>query len=330
MSAPKIEKLTPSQEAVMPVYLQKWRKIAFSTERIDRDQATEAVKAAYNLIGKQAPFVLFFDSPDTALRELETKLENELWTSQLPDFNELWIILYNLIDKQLNDQLLDLDVYQIKNALKFKLKVPSYYYNNPEWWAINSCLIDFCLNVLNCDGDQKQWKTLQLLIENCGWMFPYEKICYVCDRPIKLAFDRQQRLHAEGEPAIEFADGFSLYAYRGVRLPKKYEKLHPNQWQPKWVLEEDNAELRRVLIQGIGYARLYQQLQGIELDSWQEYTLLKIDNNIDEEAVHLLKMTCPSTAHIHVLRVPPDITSAREAIRWVNWGIDPDEFYVQT
>jgi len=28
--------------------------------------------------------------------------------------------------------------------------------------------------------------------------------------------------------------------------------------------------------------------------------------------------------------VPPNISSAREAIRWVNWGIDPLEFAVQT
>lgn len=38
----------------------------------------------------------------------------------------------------------------------------------------------------------------------------------------------------------------------------------------------------------------------------------------------------PSTEHIHVLRVPRDIRSAREAIRWVNWGIDPEEFSIQT
>ncbi|MFN6560208.1 MAG: hypothetical protein RMY28_010405 [Nostoc sp. ChiSLP01] len=41
-------------------------------------------------------------------------------------------------------------------------------------------------------------------------------------------------------------------------------------------------------------------------------------------------MTCPSTEFIHVLRVPPNINSAREAIRWVNWGVGADEFGVQT
>jgi len=71
-------------------------------------------------------------------------------------------------------------------------------------------------------------------------------------------------------------------------------------------------------------------LQVEELDSWQEYTLLKIGNDVDVEPIHLLKMTCPSTGFIHALRVPPDLTSARKAIAWVNWGIDPGEFSVQT
>lgn len=88
--------------------------------------------------------------------------------------------------------------------------------------------------------------------------------------------------------------------------------------------------MKRVLIQGIGYARICQELQAAALDTWQEYTLLKIDNNVDVEPVYLLKMTGPSTGFIHALRVPPDVNSARKAIRWVNWGIDPEEFSVQT
>ncbi|MEH1970355.1 MAG: hypothetical protein V7K91_28410 [Nostoc sp.] len=71
-------------------------------------------------------------------------------------------------------------------------------------------------------------------------------------------------------------------------------------------------------------------MQAIELDSWAEYTLLKIDADVDEESIYLLKMTCPSTGFIHALRVPPNTNSAREAIRWVNWEIDPEEFSVQT
>jgi leucine-rich repeat protein SHOC2 len=68
--------------------------------------------------------------------------------------------------------------------------------------------------------------------------------------------------------------------------------------------------------------------------------LLKI-NNIERvydedsypdgtEPIVLLKMTCPSTQHIHILRVPPEMASAEAAITWINHGIHPDEFAVQT
>lgn len=189
--------------------------------------------------------------------------------------------------------------------------------------------IDFCISVLNCSYDERQWEALQGLVRECGLVVQLENTCLVCDRPRVLCFDSRHRLHAEGTPAIEYADGYSIYAYEGVRLPKKYE-LPPEQWQANWLLEEKNAELRRVLIQGIGYDRLCQELEVVELDSWREYSLLRIDSQVDVEPIYLLKMICPSTAHIHATRVPPEITTAREAIRWVNWGTDPEDFSAES
>jgi hypothetical protein len=55
-----------------------------------------------------------------------------------------------------------------------------------------------------------------------------------------------------------------------------------------------------------------------------------IDTEADEEPIHLLKMPCPSTGHIHTLPVSPDLTFARDAIRWVNWDVDPEAFAVET
>jgi Leucine-rich repeat (LRR) protein len=114
-----------------------------------------------------------------------------------------------------------------------------------------------------------------------------------------------------------------------VEIPRKYW-TDLSQWKAEWLLTEKNAEIRRLLIQQIGYDRICEELQTIELDNWREYTLLKIDVQVDIEPIHLLKMTCPSTNHIYALRVPPDLTSARAAICWVNWDIDPENFAVET
>jgi leucine-rich repeat protein SHOC2 len=136
--------------------------------------------------------------------------------------------------------------------------------------------------------------------------------------------------------------------FLGVELPERYW-IELSQWQPQWLLDEENTEIRRALIEYIGYDRICQELQAVTIDSWREYTLLKIDRIepifedihegmpidprivvVDLEPMVLLKMTCPSTAHIHILRVPPEMTRAEVAITWVNHGIHPDEFAIQT
>ena len=141
---------------------------------------------------------------------------------------------------------------------------------------------------------------------------------------------QDDRLHADGKPAVQWSDWECYYFWRGTEIPQKYGAVLYLEWRSQWILKEPNAELRRVLIQGIGCDRIVQELEAVELDTWREYSLLKIQAEIDVEPIHLLKMTCPSTNRIHVLRVPPYRTSAREAIRWVNWEIDPEAFVVET
>ena len=65
-----MKKLTPEQEALIPVYRDKWRQIALSTERIDRAKAESAIKAAYIANGKPEPEVEFFSSPCVVWKSL--------------------------------------------------------------------------------------------------------------------------------------------------------------------------------------------------------------------------------------------------------------------
>jgi leucine-rich repeat protein SHOC2 len=136
-------------------------------------------------------------------------------------------------------------------------------------------------------------------------------------------------------PRLEYV--WFLDAY----LPRRYW-IELKQWKTQWLLDEDNAEIRRALIKQLGYEKICKELNAINLDNWREYSLLKIDGVeaiydedkaeqiLDREPMVLLKMTCPSTQHIHILRVPPETTSAEVAITWANHGIHPDEFAVQT
>ncbi|OUL37047.1 hypothetical protein BV372_04385 [Nostoc sp. T09] len=418
MTTRKIETLTEEQENLIPVYLEKWKKIALSTAKIDRTQLSKALKQTYVLMDFPEPEIIFYDSlyeivqtrrifthiqciygneyqPKTGIfseylsrrllsylcnaienitfKDLGDKLQQylncELYEVFVDEFglniyaaisqirsqisNEIsgkqnqicetfrqsadkWDLpLWLLIDKEPDNPELS-RVWHEWNHLSQQEEILLVIDGNKDYWielgqwCESACLYDFCINILNCEYDAREWEILQIIAQNGGWVLPSEKMIIVCDRPTKFSFDEQLRLHSEAEPAVQFSDGYSLYASHGVTLPEKYGILHPNQWSAKWLLEEDNAELRRVLIQGIGYSRLLEELQAKELDYYQGYTLIKIDADVDEEPIFLLKMICPSTEFIHVLRVPPDMKSAQEAIRWVNWGIDPLDFAVQT
>ena len=343
------------------------KRLSFSTKPIDAQKATEAIKVAYAAIGLEQPEVIICSSPRDADLQIFNLLKHDHsqncsdeWDSNRLGKKLHWEWMspsivgefasplvwqhefYGMtIDSEADSTLSSLinewvDSYvrsqrmmgNVVPAHSFDLKYPE----TPTTLFKNIYLTELYISSLGVNVSQKAQEILRcqnLLFEHCGFIFPFEKICVACDRPRHLGFDNQNRLHAEGKPAIEFADGWNFYYYHGVRLPDNYGKVHPNQWQSQWLLSEDNAELRRVLIQGIGYDRIIQELSAQQIDSWQEYSLLTIDN-ADVEPIYLLKMTCPSTGLIHTLRVPPDLTSAREAIRWVNGGIDPEEFSVQT
>ena len=335
------------------------KRLTLSTRPIDGQKATEAVKVAYAAIGLEQPEVIICSSPrDVCLQifnlfkhdhnRLGKKLEWK-WKWMSPsivgEFASPGVWKYELarmtieseVDSTMSSLMYEL-VCEYERSELTKGNVFPYhllslkYPETPTNLFKEIYLTEWYISSLGVNISEKAQEILRsqkLLFEDCGLIFPFEKICAVCDRPRHISFDSQNRLHAEGEPAIEFADGWNFYYYHGVKLPENYGQLHPSQWQSQWLLRERNAELRRVLIQGIGYDRICQELAAKQIDSWQEYALLKIDN-ADVEPICLLKMTCPSTGFIHALRVPPNLTSAREAIRWVNWDIDAEEFSVQT
>lgn len=271
--------------------------------------------------------------------DLQIELESFTWSRhlrhQLKQQSRTFVNLKQKLRTEVGEDLSDRLWQQFWEQLE-QLLLPhdplleDFMFISPNEWIRDVAMwSDYLTSIQKCTYDRSKWQILQDLVTHCGCIFPFEKICIVCDRPTVLNHDDRWRLHGEGKPAIQFADGYSLYAYHGVMLPEAYQ-ISPQHWRSEWLLREKNAELRRVLIQGIGYDRLCQELQAEVLDTWREYTLLNIEADIDTEPICLLKMTCPSTAHIHALRVPPYTTSARTAIRWVNWDTDPEEFVLQT
>lgn len=273
-----------------------------------------------------------YEMPLTARIEhqLEQQIHDEL-SEQLPSAIQATIQNHTALRQwEVRSQLLAIDRPIERQWTQRTTSNRLFYAAQPTALAMSS--LDFLISELEYSHSVATWQVLKQLMQACSWIVPFKNVCLVCDRPTHLLFDSVWQLHGDGEPAIAFSDQFVVYAYHGVVLPERYGAVPSAQWQVQWLIDEPNAEIRRILIQRIGYAKLCQALNWVVIDTWGEYTLLKIEHDIfyDSEPVHLLQMICPSTGHLHVRRVPPDLTSARDAVCWINWGIAPEEFLVQT
>jgi hypothetical protein len=82
----------------------------------------------------------------------------------------------------------------------------------------------------------------------CGVSFLYPGFAFISDRPERVSFDAARRLDAADGPALRYRDGYSVYAWRGQRIPAEYiEQRHTR--TAAEVLSEQNAEMRRVLME---------------------------------------------------------------------------------
>ena len=185
--------------------------------------------------------------------------------------------------------------------------------------------LDFAISVLNYPHLSKKWAALQGLAKHCGWIFAVDNVCIVCDRPTRMLVDEANQLHGEGEPALQFADGFTIYAHHGTPLPEHYGNIHPNQWQAQWILDEKNKSLKKILIKTIGAVRICQELSLLEVDTLENYTLLKIENSGSKET-YILRKTSLESDEIHAVFIPWHIQSLQSAMQYAENHYSYEDF----
>lgn len=129
------------------------------------------------------------------------------------------------------------------------------------------------------------------------------------------------RRHREDGPAVETVHGTIWYFWRGVRVPE-HVILDPRSRQPKEILKEVNAEVRRAWMEAYGLDDFILDLKPVVLheNKQKEMTLLKVEIPNDEALVMVrVKNSTPEPdGHykFYMLRVPPTMKTAEEAVAW--------------
>lgn len=172
-------------------------------------------------------------------------------------------------------------------------------------------------------------ETLRGLLDltSAGPWWAYENAFFVSDRFLEVR--RREGLPHSPEwietPAYLFRDGWAVYAREGMLLPRQIID-DPSTLTVRRIRNERNTELRRVLIEYMGYERFMQESRA-QLRSTDEYGKLWTIPNESFRVVEVKNSTPEPDGSIHryFLRVPQHVTTPHQAVAWT-FNLQADEY----
>jgi hypothetical protein len=166
------------------------------------------------------------------------------------------------------------------------------------------------------------------LTQSCGWWWPFKGLCVLTERPTCLERDEEGRLHSTSGPALAYPDGWSIYAWHGVRVAEAVI-LRPESITVRQIQRETNAEIRRALLERYGFERYILDGGGQPIHTDNSGTLYRLDlPGAGPQFMVCVTNSTPEadgTFKRYVLRVPPTVTTAREAVAWT-FGMKEEDY----
>ncbi|HEY4027211.1 MAG TPA: hypothetical protein VGO86_12340 [Candidatus Dormibacteraeota bacterium] len=204
------------------------------------------------------------------------------------------------------------------------LHAPAGDYATPDWLATYDFFGRACgvRAVERLDG-------LMEVARAAGWCWwPHRSAVLLSDRPEALHLDERGRLHHARGPAVAYPDGWAIWAWHGVPVSRPVIE-NPDSLAVRDVLAEADVEVRRVMMERIGHERLLRDGGARRVSEDEAGILWRLDLEDDEPLV-CVEVTdgtpgADATFRRYVLRVPPDVHSAREGVAWT-FGMDYGDY----
>ncbi|MGA5045934.1 DUF6745 domain-containing protein [Streptomyces arboris] len=321
-------------------HVNSWRDVAAATGAADRAAAEEGVRRAYRTAGLAEPErIVWAASPRAAVeavekladagRSVREEVRTRPWAEERRRmYDELgpagWSALWSATGAQLWETTAAL-------AERIRSGVVAGLARKPEdEGAVRLVLLDAVLGQHDAawlaafDGRGDRLTGLAEVARNAGWWWPYERVVVISERPEVLHRDEAGRLdHGEG-PALAYRDGFALYAWRGMPVPADF-LAELASLTPQRIREEENAELRRVMLEYYGYDRYLTESGAEPVHRDETGILWRITLEGDEDVVMVEVVNStpePDGTHrTYWLRVPPATRTAKDGVAWT-FGLD--------
>ena len=179
------------------------------------------------------------------------------------------------------------------------------------------------------EDEVAQFQLWLTLVNSCSTFWLHEQFCVLSEPPEFVRLNSAGRLHCDDGPALQWLDGRRRYAYRGTITTRQTIEA-PHTLTAAQIISERDIEVRRTMISRFGEVRFLLESGSAEVDRDERYgTLFSQKLEMDEPLV-MVKVTNstpePDGTHKeYFLRVPPHISTAKDAVAWT-FEFDRDDY----
>lgn len=359
--------LTSEQMAALGRYRARWAAIRRSTKPADRSAAEEGVRLAYHAVGLKPPARLVWCDSPVALSHLSHRASRgdgaNVKSAVIHRLRRQMAALVRgrihvraraVVESMVNptDALIASVADAImtasaqENASLLQLVRRSY----PLSWSDALRVLcgqqgfsytavgqhelswlgtyDYLRDMFDLEAETAPLRGLWQLAASLGWLQPHERTCWLAERPNLLRGDTRDRLHDANGPALRFPDGWSVWAWKGVEVPR-WVIEQPEAITLASIDDESSVQVRRCLIEIMTPER-YVALGGANRAAedetgilWRK-TWLPFDAWAAVEVINATPEPDGTRKHFF-LQVPAHMRTAREAVAWT-YGLSTNTY----
>jgi hypothetical protein len=176
--------------------------------------------------------------------------------------------------------------------------------------------------------DHRGLDALMLVARSAGWWWPFEHLAILTERPTAVRQDAQGRLHHADGPAIAYPDGFAIWAWHGVSVPRQVIE-RPEQLTVQQIRDEPRVAVRQVMLERYGSERYLRNAAAERVSHDDVGTLWSAPLGAEGLVVVEVRNSTPEPDGRYTtywLRVPPEVRTAHEAVAWT-FGLSADDYH---
>jgi len=176
---------------------------------------------------------------------------------------------------------------------------------------------DYFREVCGLSKETQKLCGLWEVAQSAGWWLPHENICWVSERHHTLELNADGLLHCESGPAVEYPDGFQVWAIDGIRVDEQIV-LRPESQTLSQIDNEQNGDVRSIRIERFGWPRYLRESGAQVIDSRTneiEGTMESLCRTKDGSL--RLMATCPSGKQVCMGLPPGEVETCEQAQRWL-------------